>query len=501
MKRRELLRTALCAGVAGHPLSRAWGAQQAGSGSGARPLHARSLSGAEIVLDARAVADLAASLQGDVLLLGDPRYDQARRIWNGGIDKHPALIATCTGAADVIRAVNFAREHDLLTAVRAGGHSTSGKSTCDGGIMIDLSSMRGVRVDPSASIAHLSAGTLLGQLDRECAAFKLATTVGTVSLTGAAGLTLGGGFGRLGSRFGLACDNLRGADVVTAGGQLVHASESDNPDLLWGLRGGGGNFGVVTSLEYQLHPMNPLIAGGVLSWPFEQARGVLDFYADFAPAKPDALCTDLLLHSSPGAAPTVSMVVCWSGEAAAGERALQPLRRVARTAQGTIDQMEYVRLQSMFDRGFPDGRKYYQKSGLVSVLDRDCIDTLIDVFAAPRPQPLVMQLQGLGGAASRVRPDATAFVHRDALWDMAIVTQWESPAESSANMAAIHDIWARLDRFTKGFYVNSRYEDDLKAFRDNYGDNYPRLAALKRKFDPLNLFRLNANVLPAPGRG
>ena len=443
------------------------------------------------------MADLAARVQGDTLLVGDPRYDKARRVWNGSIDKHPALIVACTGAADVKRAVNFAREHSLLTAVRAGGHSTSGKSTCEGGILIDLSPMRGVRVDPDTATAHLSAGTLLGQLDRECAAFELATTVGTVSLTGAAGLTLGGGFGRLGSRFGLACDNLKAADVVTASGQFMHASETENPELLWGLRGGGGNFGVVTSLEYQLHPMNPVIAGGVLSWPFKEARRVLDFYADFAPGKPDALCTDLLLHSSPGAAATVSLVVCWSGDAAARENALQPIRKVARGAQGTIEQMEYVRLQSLFDRGFPDGRKYYQKSGLVSVLDRACIDTLIDVFQAPRPQPLVMQLQGLGGAAGRVRPDATAFVHRDALWDMAIVTQWENPAESEANKDAIHDIWARLDRFTKGFYVNSRYEDDLKAVRENYGDNYPRLVALKSKLDPLNLFRLNANVAPA----
>ena len=447
------------------------------------------------------MADLAASLQGDILLFGDPRYDKARRVWNGSIDKHPALIVACIGPADVMRAIDFAREHMLLTAVRAGGHSTSGKSTCEGGIMIDLAAMRGVRVDPVARMATLAPGTLLGQLDRECAAFKLATTVGTVSLTGAAGLTLGGGFGRLGSRFGLACDNLRAADVITARGQLVHASESENRELLWGLRGGGGNFGIVTALEYQLHEMNPVITGGVLTWPLTEARQVLDFYSSFAPTKPDALCTDLLLHSAPGMQPSVSIVVCWSGDPAAGERALQPLRKLARSGQGIVEPIAYVRMQSMFDRGFPDGRRYYQKSGLVSVLNKDCIVTLIDVFQAPRPQPLVMQLQGLGGAANRVRPDATAFVHRDALWDMAIVTQWENPAESEANAAALHDIWARLEPFTKGFYVNSRYEDDLKAFRENYGDNYQRLVNLKNQYDPINLFRLNANVIPTASTG
>jgi FAD/FMN-containing dehydrogenase len=362
--------------------------------------------------------------------------------------------------------------------------------------MIDLSPMRGVRVDAAARVAYLEPGTLLGQLDRESAAFGLATTAGTVSNTGAAGLTLGGGFGRLGSHFGLACDNLRGADVITADGHLVHTSEKENADLLWGLRGGGGNFGVVTSLEYRLHEMNPTVVGGVWSWPFKEARQVLEFYANFAPGKPDALCTDVLLHSEPGSEPRVSMVVCWSGASGDAERALTPLRALARTAQGSVSAVPYVRMQSMFDGGFPDGRKYYQKSGLVSSLPKGAIDVLLDVFGTPRPQPLGLQLQGLGGAANRVAPGATAFVHRNVLCDAGLVTNWENGAESEANIAAMRAIWARFEPFTSGFYVNSRFEDSAKAFRENYGNNYPRLAKLKQQYDPMNLFRLNANIEP-----
>jgi FAD/FMN-containing dehydrogenase len=496
MRRRDFVLGAALASAAYLPFRRVLAADSDRSGAN---LPARTLSGNEITLARSDVLDLGRTLQGELLLPDHARYEQARRVWNGSIDKRPALIVACVGASDVMRAVNFAREHKLLTAVRAGGHSTSGKSTCDGGIMIDLSPMRGVRVDPVARAAHLEPGTLLGQLDRECAAFGLATTAGTVSNTGAAGLTLGGGFGRLCSRFGLACDNLQAADVITGDGRFVHTSATENPELLFGLRGGGGNFGVVTSLEYRLHEMNPIVIGGTYAWPFKHAREVLDFYAQFAPSKPDALCTDLLLRAAPGVDPSVSMVVCWSGDPAEGERALEPLRKVARTAQGTVGPTPYIRLQSMFDDGFPDGRKYYQKSGLVSVLPRKTIDTLMDVFRAPRAQPLTMQLQGMGGAASRVAKDATAFFHRDALWDMQIITNWDNDGETDANIAAMRSVWARLEPLTHGFYVNSRHEDDLKAFRENYGDNYPRLVQVKNKYDPLNLFRLNANVVPTAG--
>jgi FAD/FMN-containing dehydrogenase len=489
MKRRDFLRTTAFAGAAAWlPFQRTWAADQP----------AVSLTGAQIALREKDIADLAAQLQGELLLPTHKRYDQARKVWNGSIDKRPALIAACVGASDVMHAVNFAREHKLLTAVRAGGHSTSGKSTCDGGLMIDLSPMRGVRVDPATRTAYLEPGTLLGQLDRESAAFSLATTAGTVSYTGAAGLTLGGGFGRLGSRFGLACDNLKGADVMTASGKLVHASERENPELLFGLRGGGGNFGVVTSLEYQLHPMNPIILGGILSWPARNLREVLEFYADYAPRKPDELCIDLFLRNAPGGEPGVSIVVCWSADHAAGEKVLEPIRKLARTAQGTVGPMPYVRLQAIFDVGFPDGRKYYQKSGLVSTLPQKSVDRLIEIISTPRNHPLTMQLQGMGGAAHRVKPDATAFFHREAQWDLNLITGWDDadPAVAERHMSGMRAVWKDVEPLTHGFYVNSRHEDDLKAFRDNYGDNYPRLVKLKNQYDPMNLFRLNANVIP-----
>ena len=499
MKRREFLRATACAGAATWLPFRSGRAADGASASGAgaaADLPARSLDGAQITLARTDISDLAASLQGELLLPTHARYEQARRVWNGTIDKHPALIASCVGAADVMRAVNFAREHKLLTAVRAGGHSTSGKSTCDGGIMIDLSPMRGVRVDPASRTAYLEPGTLLGQLDRESTAFGLATTAGTVSNTGAAGLTLGGGFGRLGSRFGLACDNLIGADVMTASGKLVRTSEKENPELLWGLRGGGGNFGVVTSLDYRLHQVDPIVLGGMYTWSWKDARAVLDFYADFAPRKPDELCTDLFMRSTPNGEPGVSILACWSADHAAGERALEPLRKLARTAQGNVTATPYVKLQSMFDAGFADGRKYYQKSGLVSTLTPKTIETLMEVFQTKRPYPLTMQLQGMGGAAHRVKPDATAFVHREALWDMGIITNWDNDADSAANIAAMRVLWTQMEPLTHGFYVNSRSEDDPKAFRENYGDNYPRLVKLKNQYDPMNLFRLNANIVP-----
>jgi FAD/FMN-containing dehydrogenase len=486
MKRRDFLRATATAAATWLPFNRGWGADHP----------AVSLTGAEVALSSSDVAELAASMQGELLLPAHGRYEQARRVWNGAIDKRPALIASCRGAADVMRAVDFAREHNLLTAVRAGGHSTSGKSTCDGGIMIDLSPMRGVRVDPGSRTAYLEAGTLLGQLDHETTAFGLATTAGTVSNTGAAGLTLGGGFGRLGSRFGLACDNLKAADVITARGAFVHTSEQENPELLWGLRGAGGNFGVVTSLEYRLHSINPTVLGGMLTWPFEQARQVLEFYADFAPRKPDELCIDLFLRSAPDAQPTVSILVCWSADHAAGERALESIRKLARGAQGAVAATPYVSLQSMFDAGFPDGRRYYQKSGLMSGLTPHAIDTFLEVFQTPRAHNLTVQFQGMGGAAHRVKRDATAFFHREALWDMDLITSWDDPTKSDTHIAGMRAVWAQLEPFTSGFYVNSRYEDDLKAFRDNYGDNYSRLVKLKNQYDPTNLFRLNANVVP-----
>ena len=309
---------------------------------------AKSLAGGETVLPGSAIEALAASLRGEVLLAGSQDYDRTRRVWNASFDKKPALIARCTGASDVQQAVAFAREHQLLTAVRAGGHSYSGKSSCDGGLMIDLQPMQGVRVDPETKRAYLQSGSLLGQLDHECAAFRLATTAGTVSHTGAAGLTLGGGLGRLGRRFGLACDNAASFDIVTADGRFLRANDKENPDLYWGLRGGGGNFGVVTSIEYRLHDMDPVILGGTIVWPLAQARDVLRYYRDIAVDAPDVVNLAPVLYSEPDG-PVIEIEVCWSGDHAQGEAWLKKLRAFGKPTRDDIAPMPYVAIQSSGD--------------------------------------------------------------------------------------------------------------------------------------------------------
>ena len=294
--------------------------------AGLPDIPARSLTGGATTLRGADIKDLAASMRGQVLVAGDAGYDAARRVWNAVYDKRPALIARCASPSDVMRAVDFARGHRLLTAVRAGGHSQAGKSTCTGGIVIDVSPMQSVRVDPRSRIARVEGGALLQHLDRESRPFGLVTTTGTVSHTGAAGLTLGGGLGRVGRRFGLACDNLRSVDLVTAGGKLITASQAQNPDLFWALRGAGANFGVATSFEYQLHPMNPTVLAGILVWPFAVARQVLTFYAEFSASAPDELNLDLFSFKGGDGAAMIGIEACWSADPAGGERVLKPLR-------------------------------------------------------------------------------------------------------------------------------------------------------------------------------
>jgi FAD/FMN-containing dehydrogenase len=329
MKRREFVGAGLALSAA-LPF-RGWSAVLKDVGDVA----ARSLDGAAVNLAGSSVADFAASLRGDLLLQGNPAYDARRRVWNGMFDRKPALIACCTGASDVRRAVDFAREHRLLTAVRAGGHSVSGKSTCDGGLVIDLQQMQGVRVDPQARRAYLEAGSLLGLLDHESTAHGLATTAGTYSDTGAAGLTLSGGFGRLGRRFGLACDNVASFDVVTADGKFLRASEDENADLYWGLRGGGGNFGVVTAIEYRLHPMNPIVYAGHVAWPWEQARDAFRFFRDVAIDAPEAVNLIPIMYWEDGT-PYFGVSACWSEGHAEGEQWLKPLRGTASTWWSTF---------------------------------------------------------------------------------------------------------------------------------------------------------------------
>ncbi len=462
---------------------------------GAGDLPAKSLAGGDLLLRGSSVEAFAASLRGDLLLPDHQDYDRTRRIWNAAFDKRPALIARCTGASDVRHAVDFAREHQLLTAVRAGGHSLSGKSSCDGGLVIDLQQMQGVRVDPEARRAYLESGSLLGQLDHECAAFGLATTAGTVSHTGAAGLTLGGGFGRLGRRFGLTCDNVAAFDVVTANGHFLRASDDENMDLFWGLRGGGGNFGVVTSIEYRLHPVNPTILGGNISWPLDQARDVMRYYRDIALDAPDVVNLMFDLHWEE-TNPMFAIEVCWSGDHTEGEQWLQPLRAFGKPASDNIAPMPYVKIQSKDDVLYPHGGRYYLKNGLVTKLTDGGIDLILDAFRRT-PREFAMFADHCGGAYGRMAPDATAFPRRDMAFVLALFAGWQNPAQSDEWIAKARETWQELAPLTSGFYTNYAAADTkLAGFHENYGANFERLVALKAKYDPMNLFRLNANVPP-----
>ncbi len=459
-------------------------------------LPAKSLTGGDILLPGSSVEAFAASLSGDVVLPGNARYEQARHIWNGMFDMRPAMVARCTGASDVIQCVNFAREHQLLTSVRGGGHSFSGKSTCNGGIVIDLQPMQGVRVDTEARRAFLESGSRLGQLDRETQAFGLATTAGTVADTGAAGLTLGGGFGRLGSRFGLSCDNLVGADVVTAAGKFVHASESENSDLLWGLRGGGGNFGVVTNFEYRLHPVDPMVLAGDIAWPIDQARDVLRFLVESRDSMPDELGLEAALVWTPDGTPLINVEACWSADHAAGEKALAPLRRLGKPVGDKIGPMSYVALQSAADPGLPAGNYYYAKNGFLPKLDEAGIDLLLEAFRTA-PTKFILFVEALHGAFSRVPVDATAFPNRKEKFVALMVSQWTEGGETERHLADLRASWKPIEGLANGFYTNLADPNTSSAvINDNYGPNFPRLQALKAKYDPMNLFRLNANVAP-----
>jgi FAD/FMN-containing dehydrogenase len=462
---------------------------------------ALSSSGKQLSLAGTDVDDFGVSLRGQLLMAGQEGYDQARRVWNGSFDRKPALIARCTGAADVAQSVKFALAHDLMLAVRGGGHSFSGQSVCDGGLMIDLSGMRGIRVDSVERSARVEPGVLLGQLDRETQFFGLATPAGTISHTGAAGLTLGGGFGRLGRRFGLACDNLRAADVITANGQYVRTSERENSELLWGLRGGGGNFGVVTSFEYQLHAVQSTMYGGALIFPFDQARDVLRFFAGFAAEAPDELYMDAVLTAVPQIGRIVLFDVCYSGPLNKAETVLEPLREFRKPIVDALGPASYVKLQSANDGQWASGRGYYERSGFVQRIEPALVDAVVDRMASSSLAGVAIVFAHQGGAISRVRPGATAFWNRQAGHTVISHADWDDPkdrATTDSHLQWARETWQILQPHTQGFYVNTLAVDDpQQRVRDTYGDNYRRLVRLKDKYDPTNLFRRNANIPPS----
>jgi FAD/FMN-containing dehydrogenase len=450
-------------------------------------------------LDDETVDAFRSRLRGQFLQQGEPDYDAARQVWNAMVDRRPALIARCAGAADVVTAVRFAREQGLAISVKGGGHSVAGKAVCDDGLMIDLSHMDGIRVDSVRRTARAEGGVTWGAFDRETQAFGLATTGGIVPTTGVGGLTLGGGLGYLMRRFGLACDNLLSADVVTADGELLTASQEEHPDLFWGLRGGGGNFGVVTSFKYQLHPVGPTVLGGFVFHPFAQAQEVARFYREFTAAAPDELTTYLAFATSPDGDPVAAFIVCYSGPVQTGETVIKPLRDFGSPLADTISPLPYTEVQAFGAPLYPPGRLNYWKSNFLDDLSDEAIAVLIAQFAAV-PSPLsAVAIEHLGGAVARVDPEATAFGDRSAPYSVVITGEWVDPAASQRNIQWVRDCWQALQPYAKEtVYINYLDAGDDARVQSAYRpQTYQRLAALKQQYDPDNVFRLNPNIPPA----
>ncbi len=445
------------------------------------------------------IEELATGLRGQLIRPGDDAYDQARSVWNAMIDKRPRLIVRCAGVADVLASVRFAREQGLDVAVRGGSHNVAGNATCDDGVVIDLSPMKSVRVDPITRVARAEAGLTWGEYDHETQAFGLATPGGAISTTGIAGLTLGGGFGWLSRSYGMVCDNVLSMDVVTADGRFLTASEQDHADLFWGLRGGGGNFGVTTSFEYRLHLVGPMLSGLVIH-PRSEAKELLRFFAEFTAEAPDELASMAVLLNSPDGEPVAAVFVAYNGPAEAGERVLAPLRRFGSPLVDDIDIKPYTVVQQTLDAGFPAGRRNYWKSNFLTGLGEECIDVLVEHAArAPSPFSAVGIEHTFGGAAGRIGREDTAFDHRDVGYNLIVLGMWEGPTGDDANITWARNLWTAAGPFSAGsVYVNYLNWEEADRIKDAYGSTkYRRLADLKTKYDPTNLFHLNQNIAPA----
>jgi len=454
-------------------------------------------NGTDAILEEATVQDFAADLRGRLLRPGDDGYDDARKVWNGMIGRRPALIARCAGTADVIAAVRFAREHGLLVSVKGGGHNITGNAVCEGGLMIDLSPMKSVRVDPTKRIARAEAGLTWGEYNHETQAFGLASTGGVVSTTGIAGLTLGGGLGWLMGKHGLSCDNLLSADLVTAEGRLLTVSADDYPDLFWGLRGGGGNFGVVTSFEYRLHPVGPVLAGMVLH-PMAKAKEALRFYRDYARSCPDEALAAAALMTSPEGTPVVAIIVAYIGDLGTGEAVVAPVRKFGSPLVDTIAPTSYVQLNTLFDAAVPyGGVQRYWKSSFLKELGDDLVEILVERSATMLSPMSMVLFFHLHGAAARVDRNATAFGLRQDQWDYDVISQWNDPAETGQHVQWTREYWTAVEPFATGeVYVNHLDAEEVTRIRAAYGGHYDRLVALKNKYDPTNLFRMNQNIRP-----
>ena len=468
MDRRKFCRTTLAAGLAAsYPFLQGCGrsGEQAAAPKADTSIPAVSLDGAEIELEKAAINELGESLAGELMLSGHPQYDTARMIWNGMHDKRPALIAQCANAGDVSNAVTFARERDLLVAVRGGGHSWPGKSVCDGGLMINLSQMNTVDVDPDKQRAYAKGGALLNALDTAARKHGMITTAGVVSHTGVGGYTLGGGFGRLNRKFGLTIDNLKSAQIVTADGQIRTVSDEQDPDLFWAIRGGGGNFGVATQFEYQLYPFEREVLSGMMVWPIEQARDVLEFWGEWSAGLSDDCYVGPTMATTPDGVGVVMMEVVYAGDPKAGEKELEPLMKIGKPMDNGVALNDYMMMQTQEDATFAHGIRSYAKNGMVKEVTQELVDAMLEAYVQdPR---LAFFTHTSGGAVKRVDENSTAFPHRNAETMIIVAGGWTDPAHDAEAMAKAREWFYQLDPFTGGYYDNIEFEGTEAT--GNYG--------------------------------
>ncbi len=493
MDRRKFCKTAVATGIAAsYPLLSACGKKEAPVATAAKDsIRGVSLDGAEIELSKAQIRELGDALSGPVLLSDSPDYNGARRVWNGMHDKHPAMIARCRSSKDICHAVDFARDNNVLLAVRGGGHSWPGKSTCDGGLMLDLAEMINIDVDVAGQTAWCDGGALLGHLDDATLASGLVTTAGVVSHTGVGGFTLGGGFGRLNRKYGLTIDNVLGAEIITADGKVRTVSADNQPDLFWAIRGGGGNFGVVSKFHYQLHPFDRNVLSGSIIWPFEQARDVLEFYAEWSAGLSDELYVGPTIATTPEGARVIMMDVVYNGDPAVGEKELAPLRKIGTPMMDGVIVQDYKVLQTNNDAAFGHGVRSYAKNGMVKEWSQGLVDTMLEA-----DDPRIFIANHVAGAAvKRVGELDTAFPHRNAEIMLVVVSGWMDPAQDDELIAATRAYHKAIEPHLGGYYGNIDFDQAQSV--GNYGPAYERLSQLKGKFDAGNLFRLNSNIKPA----
>jgi FAD/FMN-containing dehydrogenase len=470
-------------------------------------LTVKTVNGTDTTLTQDLLAHLRAQIQGELVLAEDAQYEESRTIWNAMIDRRPALIVRCLGTADVVACVNFAREHQIMLTIKGGGHNIAGLAVVDGGMMLDMSLMRGVWVDADAKLAHAQAGCLLGDVDRETQAHGLAAVLGFVSNTGIAGLTLGGGFGYLSRRYGWTTDNVTGMEMVTADGRIVRANETENADLFWGLRGGGGNFGIVTGFDYKLYPLGPEVMAGAIAWRAEDAPAVLEMYQKITKDAPQELACVAVMRKAPPAPwldsdvhgkPIVAIFAIHTGSVAAGQKLLAPLKAFGRPVGDILQPRSYLSQQSILDATQPKGRRYYWKSEYLPKLPDQLMTKFIDHAGQITSPHSAVIIFPLGGALENFASDHGAVGNRDAQYVLNITASWEEATDDAANLSWARTAWEEMREFsTGGTYLNFLTEEEgQERIKAALGNNYDRLVDVKTKWDPTNMFRTNKNISP-----